>query len=717
MKQTRIWALCSLLVLPVAAEAKTTLRHDPLDPKVGPFPSNLLTVADPRQKTGLHVNMPAAPACLDSDYLSCDAVTELLNELDGFSVKPQFNICFSGPINPDTLKGGIAVAPANGNAPAIGINNVLYNSTTYCVLAKPDHVLDQSTRYLLFVSNRVRGPDGTAVVADDAFKSCVLGDGTPYCAALSRALTSGPREARAAPIVGASLFTTMSATDWLQKARQFLYTSSVKPTVLPAGPKSIFNIADLQVFEWLPQTNIAVPDPFEPIPIPTQTLEGVEKVAFGLYLSPNFLEASGTIAVTPTNRPIQAPVPVDDPSGYIPISYHVFLPHAGPGAKIPVVIYVHGSGDSQFGAPTAIASTLAKAGFATLAMEVVGHGFGEKSVVRLMDSTGTYKVEAPGRTVPLNPDGLIVPGDGCQTPGPIAVRDCLRQSAVDIMALVQNIKANGLGVKLDASRIYLVGQSLGSFMGSLVHAVEPGVKAAVINVGGDSVVDTARQAYGDDSDIGYLFVYNAPLLDVAGAALGSPDFDFYYPYRGPVMQTDTAGVSEIQRAFEVADWLNVPGAPLAYAPHFKQKPLPGVPVKPTLFQFGWGDLEAANPVESNLVRAYAGPAQPSFATLPVQYFRFDRALAIDPHLAYVFMPGAPFSILPHRYLANPSIVEPSNADELALMLEVQRHVVRFFKSGRTGVLPPFFQNLSLATLPTTRHARHYTWPIQVAPAQ
>ena len=491
-------------------------------PKVGPFPSDLLTVADSRQKTGRHVNMPAAPACLDSDYLSCDAVTELLNELDGFSVKPQFNICFSGPINPDTLKGGIAVAPANGNAPAIGINNVLYDSTTHCVLAKPDHVLDQSTRYLLFVSNRVRGPDGTAVVADDAFKSCVLGDGTPYCAALSRALTSGPREARAAPIVGASLFTTMSATDWLQKARQFLYTSSVKPTVLPAGPKSIFNIADLQVFEWLPQTNIAVPDPFEPIPIPTETLEGVEKVAFGLYLSPNFLEASGTIAVTPTNRPIQAPVPVDDPSGYIPISYHVFLPHAGPGAKIPVVIYVHGSGDSQFGAPTAIASTLAKAGFATLAMEVVGHGFGPKSVVRLMDSTGTYKVEAPGRSVPLNPDGSIVPGDGCQTPGPIAVRDCLRQSAVDIMALVQNIKANGLGVKLDASRIYLVGQSLGSFIGSLVHAVEPGVKAAVINVGGDSVVDTARQAYGDDTDIGYLFVYNAALLAVAGDCARQP---------------------------------------------------------------------------------------------------------------------------------------------------------------------------------------------------
>jgi hypothetical protein len=719
MRQTRIWALCSLLVLPVAAEASTTLRHVPLSPEIGPFPSDLLTVADPLQKTGRHVNLPAAPACLGSDFVSCDVVKELVNQLDGFSVKPQFNICFSGEIDPNTLKGGIAVAPANGSAPAVGINNVLYDSTTQCVLAKPDHVLNQSTTYLLFVSNQVRDADGIPVVADDAFKSCVLGDGTPYCAALSHALTSGPPEARAVPIVGASLFTTMSATDWLQKARQFLHASPVKPTVLPAGPKSIFKVADLQVFEWLPQTNIGVTDPFEPIPIPTETLEGVEKVAFGLYLSPNFLQVSGpmpgTIAVTPTGGPIQAPVQVDDPSGYIPISYHVFLPHATREAKIPVVIYAHGSGDSQFGAPTAMASTLAKAGFATVAMEIVGHGFGLASVVRLMDSTGTYKVVAPGRGVPLQPDGSILPGDGCQIPGPIAVRDCLRQSAVDVMALVQNIRANGLGVKLDPSRIYLVGQSLGSFIGSLVHAVEPGVKAAVINVGGDSVVDTARQAYGDISDILYLLAYNPALLAVPGdVALENPKFNFYYPYRGPVKRIDdTPGVSDIQRAFEVADWLNVPGAPLAYAPHFKQKPLPGVPVKPTLFQFGWGDLEVANPVESNLVRAFAGPAQPQFTTLPVQYFRFDLALAVDPHLAYVFMPGASFSILPHRYLANPSIVEPSNADELLLMLEVQRQVVRFFKSGTTGVLPPFFQNLNLATLPTTRH---YTWPIQVSPA-
>src|SRR5262245_58388400 len=347
MRLTRIWALCSLLVLPVAAEAKTTVRHVPLSPNVGPFPSDLLTVADPLQQTGRRVNLDAAPACLGSDFLSCDGVKELLNQFDGFSVKPLLTICFSGPINPNTLTGGIAVAPADGSAPAMAVNNVFYDRTTQCVQAKPDNVLDQGTRYLLFVSSRVRAADGSAVVADDAFKSCVLGGGTTYCTDLAKALTSGPREARAVSIAGASLFTTMSATDWLQKARAALYANPLLPVALPAGDKSVFNVADLQSFVWLPQTNINQPP--EPIPLPLPILDGVEKIAFGLYLSPNYIQPdgpqAGTIAVTPTGGPIQPPVavPIGDPSlppGFVPISYHVFLPRVTSStAKIPVVIY------------------------------------------------------------------------------------------------------------------------------------------------------------------------------------------------------------------------------------------------------------------------------------------------------------------------------------------------------------------------------------------
>ena len=429
-------------------------------------------------------------------------------------------------------------------------------------------------------------------------------------------------------VVGGSLFTTMSATAWMEKARQFLYASPVLPTIFPAGPKTVFDVSDLQSFEWLPQTNITEP-PTTSIPVPLQALGGVQRVAFGLYLSPNFVRTSGpeagSIAVTPTAGPIQQPVPVDDPSlaafppGYIPISYHVFLPPAqAPDAKIPVVIYGHGSGDSQFGGPTAIASTLAKAGFATLAMEVVGHGFGPGSLTTLTDSTGQYFVSTPGRSIPLAPDGSILPGDGCVIPGPVGIRDCLRQSAVDVMALMQNINANGLGVNLDPTRIYYVGQSLGSFIGSLVHAVEPGVKAAVINVGGDSAVDTARLSFGDFLADFYLLTYNAALAAVVGdAPFLDPTFDYSFPYRDQLTDSPGPGVGDIQRAFEVTDWLNIPGSPLAFAPHFRTQPLQGVPAKRTLFQFGFGDLEVTNPTQSGLVRAAVGRNYNPDAPLPV----------------------------------------------------------------------------------------------------
>ena len=260
------------------------------------------------------------------------------------------------------------------------------------------------------------------------------------------------------------------------------------------------------------------------------------------------------------------------------------------------------------------------------------------------------------------------------------------------------------------------GQSLGSFIGSLVHAVEPGVKAAVINVGGDSVVDTARLAYGDDYRHRVFVRLQRNVLAVAGDALGSPDFDFYYPYRGPVMQTDTAGVSEHPagvRGGRLDEQSRAPPWPMRLTSSRSH-----CPVCPSSRRSSSSDgaiSRSANPVESNLVRAYAGPRTAVVRDVAGAVSSGSIvALAIDPHLAYVFMPGAAFSILPHRYLANPSIVEPSNADELVLMLEVQRQVVRFFKSGTTGVLPPFFQNLSLATLPTTRHL-HLAHPGRPSP--
>ena len=268
------------------------------------------------------------------------------------------------------------------------------------------------------------------------------------------------------------------------------------------------------------------------------------------------------------------------------------------------MIYGHGLGDSQFGAPTYIASTLAKQGFATLAMEIPGHGFGPNGYVQLTDTHGhNFVVATPGRGVAFS-SGPIGSTDGCIAPGAVAVRDCARQTAVDLSALVSVIRqTQGLGL-IDPGRIYYVGQSFGALYGTLFHAIEPAVSSAVLNGDGGTSVDVARLAItGRPLGLEYLASVNPSLLNVPPA----PQEDYFhdqfndnypYPYAGPTVNT-IPGAPAIQAAFESADWIGMTGEALAFAPHLQTFPLKGVPAKRSLFQFGLGDLRGT---ESNRIR-------------------------------------------------------------------------------------------------------------------
>jgi hypothetical protein len=63
------------------------------------------------------------------------------------------------------------------------------------------------------------------------------------------------------------------------------------------------------------------------------------------------------------------------------------------------------------------------------------------------------------------------------------------------------------------------------------------------------------------------------------------------------------GAVELQEILEFAEWNSLVGDPIAFAPHLKASTLPGVPIKPVLFQFAWGDLQVPNPANSALIRA------------------------------------------------------------------------------------------------------------------
>src|SRR6476646_4959977 len=96
------------LVLALAARslvaAGTTVLFDPSTPETGPFPTDLLTLPDPAQKSGVRVDIPV-PDC-GQQYTSCQEAA-LADQLDGFSIHARVRVRFSGPVNPATLRDGI----------------------------------------------------------------------------------------------------------------------------------------------------------------------------------------------------------------------------------------------------------------------------------------------------------------------------------------------------------------------------------------------------------------------------------------------------------------------------------------------------------------------------------------------------------------------------------------------------------------------------------
>ena len=275
----------------------------------------------------------------------------------------------------------------------------------------------------------------------------------------------------------------------------------------------------------------------------------------------------------------------------------------------------------------------------------------------------------PGRGVQLGP--TIGPTDGCIVPGAVAVRDCGRQTAVDLFALVKTIQESP-GLNLDPTRIYYVGQSFGGTYGTLFQAVEPNVTAAVLNGAGGTSVDIARLAVtARPLGIEYLASVSHALFNAAPPEY----FNDNYVFRdtAPVVN-NVPGAMAIQAAFEAADWLGMLGDPLSYAPHLQStKRLANVTAKSTLFQFGQGDLEVPNPTEFAVVSAAGAQSYAWF-------FLFAQAAAAHPELLGVTTPDvAPLPILPHRILANPTVFDVPA--ETSIALAEQQQVAAYFQSN------------------------------------
>jgi hypothetical protein len=683
----RALVLSVVLVLATAVPALAGgvhARFDLSSPSGVPFPTDLFTVADPSHNTGLRVSLPK-PDCAvrRSDCADID----VLNTLDGFNLQPRVSIPFSGAIDVATVNSGnvfflsLGDALGGGGGQAIGINQVVWDPETFTLHAESDELLDQHTRYALIVTNGIRDIAGDPVDPSPFRQALNLGQTNDAGLKAYRKFLLDAIEASGVnpdSVVVASVFTTQSATAVLEKIRDRVKTMSTAPATFllgPGGLRTVFPLVSssgLITITFNRQTSTI--GPLSPVAVPTAALlaqPGVGTVAFGKFSSPDWATAGKIIPPIGTRTGVAVPQGTND------IYFNLVLP-AGPTPPggWPVAIFGHGFTDNKNNSPFAVAATMANHGIATIAINVVGHGFGAAGTLTVTANNTSVTFSAGGRGIDQNGDTLIGSTEGSSAAPPndiVSSRDGLRQTVADLIQLVRVLQVgmdvDGDGVAdLDPDRIYYFGQSFGGIYGTKFIAIEPDVRAGVPNVPGGSIIEIVRLSPSFRPLLGIALASRVPSLTNAGP-LAPPLWGFQesIPLRDdPAVTAPAAGAMPIQEVIDNTEWVSQSGNPVAYAPHLRKIPLAGVPTRPFIIQSAKGDMTVPNPTASAIVRA--GDAHDRWTLLRYDLVRLARPTA---------------TVNPHTFLTN-----LGNAAVADLAIAAQHQIGFFFASDGAVVIDP-----------------------------
>ena len=565
-------AVVTLIVSPVAEAGVRA---------VAVFPSNLLTVRDHSQPTGLRVNLPK-PDC--TVYVTDCQNVDVINTLDGFSLLPRVSVRFNGPIDPLTVSSSTVHLYDTSCVfcKPIGIERATWEPAATTLHFEPASFLKEKTTYVIVVTTGVRDAAGRPLER-------ALPGISPSTSLLGNVLSR---------VAAASIFTTQTPTDDLVTIRRQLDAATPsRATITASFPRAGTTVS-------FNRQNVAPPGGFTTLQFLTHTLEffpgSVESIVFGSFSSPQYLDAEGTLPLPPSVKSWET------------VHFNLFLPSSPePANGYPVMIFAHGGGPwGKNAGANVFASALAARGIATIAINQVGAGGGPEGTLVVTSPSGTTTLPAGGREV-LLPD----------LSAPILGREGARQTVVDLMQLVRVIRGGGLP-HLSRTRVYFLGTSGGAFMGTPLLGVDPLIRAGVLNaVGGDGLETallsaTLRPVYGRALAATIPSLYNADPF-----APGVPPFTSFienFPLRGaPVLVDTVPGASAIQAAHDRTRWVRQGATPETYARQL---------TRPLIVQFAKGDKLAPNPTTSILLRT-------GNLAHRATYFRNDLAWAANPLLA------------------------------------------------------------------------------------
>jgi Bacterial Ig-like domain len=665
-------------------------------------------VADDEQNTARRVNLPMPEDCT-TETSECEDVA-ILNQLDGFNLQARISVPFDGDIDPSSVTNDTVFLVGLGDALArheeglagedenfdpsdvrlaatatVGINHIVWTPDTRELSFRPDQTLDQHTTYVLVVTTGVRDTNGDQIgVAEgfSEFRQDLAHDLDRYYrrALLTAKWAVGRVTGGGVEVAALSVFTTQTATHIMERIRDAVQAApapAIDFAVGPGGSHAVFSVASLQSVTFNAQTGASgtiTPMPLANFVANMRLIPGaVASVAFGRFTALDFTtHPSGHIAAIATRTGTLAP------TGTVDVGVTVWLPSGTrPAAGWPVEICAHGSGGNKnFGvSQSSIANSR---GIAVIAINAMGHGHGPLSTLALRRTDGTtVTVAAPGSGYDADGNGTIDAFEPRFAPRPLAVwgtSGTVAETAGMHLQLVRALQAgvdvDGDGTAdLDASRIYLMGHSLGVAWGEMVFAYEPAIRAAAFVAGSGMLAYGRPLSQGDRPPFGARLAVRTPslvnsaygLTSVDGVAVAGPFFNENLPLRDqPPLVNTVPGSVAIQRVIDQNAWAEQIGSSVACAPPA------GVPARPFVHQFARSDRQAVNPVTSEIVRAG------DFADR-VLYYRHDLNFGLA---------GVPAD--PHQYITGQQ--QPANYARVAI--GAQNQIATLFETDGAIVTHP-----------------------------
>ena len=623
-----IWSVAILAIALVGLVACKPTKQPPSNAPVTIFPSDSLTVADSQQATGKRVNLPLPPNCT-ANQSECDEIT-LVNQLDGFDLDPRLELGFAGPIDVARVNDSTVYLEPVAGGPRIGINRLVWESSTNTLSGHPKAQLAGTTEYRITVTTGVNGQAGTATFT-------------------TMTATVGLDQMRA-QLNDGSAYTDAGITD---------LTLSIETD--SASSRAAYPAATIVPLLGFTRSNDVGSGTFES----EQAFSSFEPstasfVAFGSFESPSWLDVDRRIPATPTAA--------GEPGvqGKARIGFVLVTPAgAPPPGGWPVAVFGPGFTRSKYDVLLAADETL-KRGFAVIATDPVGHAYGPASTVKVsrIAPPSQPTITARGRGADHDGDGDVEPDEGVSTPGQpdptasIALRDGLRQTAADNMALARAVErgldVDGLpGNDLRPTGIQYYGQSFGGIYGTMLVAADPKLAVGALNVPGGPIIEIARLAPGFRDRVGRELKARVPSL-YNGNPADDTSFQESLPlYLDPPVTNPASGAIPIQEAFARVNWIGRSGSPEAFAPLLAPRG------RSVLYQFAFGDQTVSNPTSATLMRAGNLAGRTTF-------YRNDRTptAACNPH-GFLLDPRLtgrqPGQVQIAEFLAGNGIIDPDGA--------------------------------------------------------